>query len=280
MANEIGKTEVQEVVQTLVASIVQQTLKEKSMLLGTITDYSRFATPGADAVKIPRRDQFAAANKAENTDLTAQEMTFSADTISLNLHKAIYAKLERIAGVQANVNVQAEIITEMAAEHALQVDKDIYTELKLASASGPDHRIAFANATSLGKADIIEARKLLNSGNVPMDARFLAVNPLHEAELLAIAEFVEADKYGSSEGLVNGELGRLFGFRVVMSTVVEDNNVVAYHSSAVGYAGQLAPEFRSDFDLKSASDEYLLHQIYGVEVLDSGKRQILLGTAV
>lgn len=278
MSNETGVTEVAAVQQALIASIVQDTLKQNSVLLGTVTDYSAFAEAGNKSVAIPRRTQFAAADKAENTDLTAQEMTFATDTIALDKHKAIYAILERIAGVQAKPNVKAEIVKEMALELALQIDKDIYTQLKLASASAPDHRVAFAGAT-LAKADIVNARKLLNMQNVPMANRYLAVNPLHESELLLIDDFVSVEKYGSTGPVQLGELGRLFGFTVLMSNVVGDLNVVAYHKSACAFAQQVAPEFETDKNLAKVADEFLMHVLYGAKVLDSGKRQVLVGTA-
>ncbi len=276
---DMGVTETVATAMDVVASIVQETLKQSQILGGTITDYSRFAIRGSKTVDIPRRDQFAAASKAENTALTTQALTFSADTISLDQHKAVYAKLEKIAGMQSMVDVDGEIIQEMSRELALEIDRDVYVEMKLASAAAPDHRIAFAGAT-LAKADILEARKLLNIQNVSQEDRWLAVNPLHESELLAIAEFVEADKYAGATALANAELGRLFGFRVVMSNVVEDLNVIAYHRSAVGWAQMMAPEFDTDKDLANVAREFLLDVIYGVEVLDGGKRQVLLGTAV
>lgn len=279
---EIGVTEVAAVQQALIASIVQDTLKQNSVLLGAVTNYSNLAAPGNKSVSISRRTQFSAADKSENTDLTAQEMTFATDTIDLTKHKAIYAKLERIAGIQAMPNVKAEIIKEMALELALQIDKDIYAQLILASASSPDHRIAFANAgtdDTLGKTDILEARRLLNVQNVPMGDRFLLVNPLHEKELLLIDDFVSADKYGSAQAVQLGELGRIFGMPVLMSNVVTDKKVVAFHRSAVAFAQQLAPEFETDKDLKAVADEFLMHVLYGAKVLDSGKRQVVLGTA-
>ena len=84
MANEIGATEVSATEQAIIASVVQQVLKQDSILMPTVSDYSRFAQPGSLSVGIPRRTQFTAADKSENTDLTAQELTFAADTISLN----------------------------------------------------------------------------------------------------------------------------------------------------------------------------------------------------
>ncbi len=276
---QIGLTEVSATSMEIVASIVQETLKQEAKLLPTIMDYSAFAGKGASSVKVPRRNTFSAADKTENTALTAQELTFAVDTISLDKNKAIYAALEKIAEVQATPNVEAEIVMEMAKELALQVDKDIYTELLLASAAAPDHRIAFAGA-SLAQTDLLEARRLLNVQNVPMDNRFLAIAPDEEKALLAISDFVRADAYGSAGGLINGEIGRLYGMVVVMSNVVTAGLPIVYHKSAVGFAQQLMPEYQTDFDLKNTAKEYLLNHIYGVEVLDSGKRQVKLGSAV
>lgn len=273
---EIGLTEVTATAQDLVASIVQETLKQKSVLLPTVTNYSSYAVPGAKSVAIPRRTQFAAASKSENTDLTAQEITFATDTISLNLHKAIYAKLERIAGVQANVAVQAEMIQEMANELALQVDKDLLVQLKLVSTSAPDHLLDYANTPTdtLQQTDILEARRLLNVQKVMMDNRFMVISPDQEKAVLLLSDFVRADSYGSPEGLRNGELGRIYGFTVLMHTELAAAQALFYHSSHAGFAAQLNPEYKTDTDLKSVSDEFLLHQIYGVKVLDSGKRGV------
>lgn len=275
---EIGLTEVSATSMDVVAAIVQQTLKQEAKLLPTIMDYSAFAEKGAKSVKIPRRNQFAAADKSENTNLSAQELTFSVDTIDLNKHKAIYAALERIAEAQATPNIEAEIVMEMAKELSVQVDKDIAAQLLLASASAPDHRIAFAGA-AVAETDLLEARRLLNIQNVPMDERWLGIHPTEEKALLGIANFIRADAYGDAGGLVNGEIGRVFGMRVIMSNVFTENRAIVYHKSAVGFSQQLQPEFKTDEDLKSISKEYLLHHLYGVKVLDSGKRQVLLGSA-
>lgn len=275
---QIGLTEVSATSMDVIASIVQETLKQESKLLPLISDYSAFAAKGAASVKVPRRTQFTAADKAENTALTAQELTFAVDTISLAKNKAIYAALERVAEIQATPNVEGEIIMEMAKELALQVDKDIFTEIALASAAAPDHRVAFVGS-DVAQVDLLQARYLLNAQNVPMDNRFLGIAPDQEKALLSIADFVRADAYGSAGGLVNGEIGRIYGMTVVMSNVFTAARAYVWHKSAVGFAQQMTPEYSTDVDLKNTAKEYLLQHVYGVEVLDSGKRQVLLGSA-
>lgn len=273
---EIGNTEVSAVQQTVVANIVQQVLKQKSILLPTISDYSGWAGPGAVAVKVPRRSQFAAASKSENTALTAQELTFSADTISLSNHKAVHASIERFAAATANVDIKGQVLIEMAEELALQVDKDIIVELKLASSSAPDHILDYANTPTdtLAQGDILEARRLLNVQNVPMEDRYLLVSPDQEKAMLAISDFVRADSYGNAGGLMNGELGRIYGFRVLMHSTLSAADAILYHKSAAGIAMSFQPEFGEQFNPSKVADEMVLHTLYGVEVLDSGKRQV------
>lgn len=280
MANEIGMTEVTNASQALIAAVVQETLKQRSILMPTVDDYSRFAVPGAKSVGIPRRTQFTQNDKTENTGLTAQVLTFASDVIALDKHKAIYAKLEKIAGLQATPDVVAEIVKESAAELALQLDKDIITELKKVSTAAPDHQIVYADTVNnvMAKADVLEIRRLLNVQNVPQENRFLLVSPTKEKELLNIGDFVKANEYGATQAVQLGELGTLFGFRVLMHTSLDSDEVIGYHKSHVGMAIQLAPEFRTNFDLPSVSDEYLLHWIYGVKVMGgaTGVRGVLM----
>lgn len=277
MAGEIGVTEVAATQQDLVASIVQETLKEKSMLLDKVSDWSQFAVPGAKSVSAPRRSQMTADDKTENTDLTPQVITFSGDVIDLTLHKAIFAKLEDIAGLQANVNVEAEIIKEMAAELALQVDRNILVELRLASAAAPDHILDYNDTAGnvLALVDFAEARKLLRRQNImPDNDWFAALSPEKEKDLLGIENFISAEKYGSREALLNGEVGRVFNFRILIHSELTALETIMWHKGAVGYATQMQPNFETDRDLKSTSTEYLLQNLYGVKVLDTGKRQV------
>lgn len=275
---EISYTELSATSMAIVSALVQETLKQKAILLPTISDYSSFAQKGASSVKVPRRTQFAAADKAENTDLTAQEITFAVDEILLSKKKAIYAKVELQPEYQSVVNVQAEVIQEMAAELALQVDKDIITQLLATSAAAPDHRIQYANTPTdtIQQTDILEARRLLNVQNCPLTDRYMVIHPTQEKAMLLLSDFVRADSYGSPNGLREAELGRIYGFTVLMHNSMTNPNSLFYHKSHVGYATQMQPQFDSDKELKSVSMQYLMHLLYGVLVLDSGKRGVLI----
>lgn len=274
---DMGLTEVSAAIMQEVSAQVQMELKQKSVLIPLVKNY--VAGPGMDTIKIPRAGGFTAADKAENTALTAQVITFASDDLALNKHKAILAKLEDIAGLQAKPDVVGEILSRMASEMAYAIDVDIVAQLELTSASAPDHRLAYADTVSLKQADLLAARQLLHVQNVPFNECIIGVSPASEASLLAIADFVRADAYGVASGLVNGQLGTLYGAKVVMSNVFADAKTVIWHPSHVAFAMQQSMSFKVQDDLDNVAVKYMASQIYGTKVLDSGKRAVLLGSA-
>lgn len=271
-ATEVGTTR-----QDLVSAVVQETLKLKALYIGTVMDYSASVPAGAKSVYIPRRGQFTAADKAEDTDLTAQAFTFTQDNLTLS-HKAILSEMELIADLQSAVNVEAEIIKESAMELSKSVDALIRTQLKLASSSGPDHILDYVDTAGdvIALADIANARKLLNAQNVPMEERYMAVSAKKEYELLQIANFIQAERYGSSEALVNGEIGRIFGFKVILDNGLADAETLFWHKSAAAFAVQLQPSFEKMMNLPGIKNQYLLHTVAGSKVLQAGVCNVFL----
>lgn len=269
-ATEVGTTR-----QDLVSAVVQETLRQKSKYMGLVMDYSGGVPAGGKSVYIPRRGTFTAETKAEDTDLTAQALTFTQDQLTLS-HLAVLAEVELIAELQSAVNVEAEVIKEAAAELAAKVDGLIRTQLKLASTSAPDHILDYVDTATdvIALADIANARKLLNIQYVPMQDRFMAVSPLKEAELLGIASFIQAERYGANEPIVNGEIGRIFGFKVILDEGLGNAETIFWHKSAAAVAVQLQPQFEKMMNLAGIKNQYLMHTVAGSKILMSGKANV------
>ena len=276
MASEIGNTEVSSAQNSLVSQLVQQALREKSVLFPTVTNYGSFA--GASEVKIPRVSDFSAANKSENTDLSNQELTFSSDTISLNIHKGVRATIEDQARLTAGVDVMAEVVKAQADEIAIAIDTSIAFYLKSASSSTPDHLLDYADSSgdTLAVADIANARALLRTQKVPMDdgSLYMAISPECEKELLNISNFIKADEYGDASVLRNGFIGRILGFNVVVTSLLSANESCFYHKSHVGFAWGMEPKFEMQRKPESLGDMAVTSALYGCNVLDGGKRGI------
>lgn len=276
---DMGKTEVAATVEERISSEIQKQLIEVSKLVPTVQDFSSLATKGNDTIKVPRAGDFVVDNKVENTAVTAQVLTYLTDDMLLDKYKVIQVLLEDDAELEARPDIVADIMGRMARGIALQVDTDIVAALEATSAAAPDHKIAYA-AANLGQADILAARSLLHTQNVPFNECFIGVSPAQEAALLAIADFVRADTYGSPEGLRNGELGRLYGGTVIMSNEFDDLKTMVWHPTHVGFAMHKQASFETERQLDKLAMLYSIAQKYGTLTMDSGKRAVLLGTAV
>lgn len=82
------------------------------------------------------------------------------------------------------------------------------------------------------RAEIVALRKTLNKRNVPATGRILVVGVDVEELILNDPQFVRVDQSGSDSALRAAEIGRVAGFRVVVSNIVQDNRMVAMHPSA------------------------------------------------
>lgn len=274
---DMGLTEVASAVMKEVSLMIQAQLIQEAKLIPTVQNFP--ALPGRDTIKIPRAGNFTVDTKSENTGLTAQVITYASDDLLLDKHEAILVRLEDIAQIQATPDVVGDIVARIARQMALKIDTRIVACLEATSAAAPDHRVAYAGP-SLGKADLLAARTLLHVQNVPFNECFVGVSAASESALLAVDDFVHVDRYGSTAtGLMNGEIGRLYGARVIMSNEFADLKTIVWHPTHVAFGMQQAIRFERDRDLTNVATVFLAQQLYGCKTLDSGKRGVMLGTA-
>lgn len=259
----------------VVSAILQKELAESSVLLNTVSDYSSWVMPGANTVKVPRAGSFTADDKVENTATEFQSLTFATDDIELSVYKHIVAEVEDRAQEQAAVDVEGEYIKRMANAMVSAIESSIAGVLVKAA-----NEIQLSGTSNLliTKADILGARKLLDDANVPSTDRFLACPPEQEKAMLLIDSFVDASQYGSNEAVMNGELGRIFGMKVIKSnSFASDTEAIVYHRSHAAFARQQSPKFEKQrASLSKLSNELSLSLLYGVKQLDSGSRGIYL----
>ncbi|GAB3153695.1 hypothetical protein [Microbispora hainanensis] len=69
--------------------------------------------------------------------------------------------------------------------------------------------------------------------------RYIVVNPKVRSELLLDERFISADKYGGGSVITNGEIGRILGMAVYMTTVMHGRDMVVRHQMAVTFANQI-----------------------------------------
>jgi len=276
------------VIETVVSSLIQETLLQESVMIPTISNFTAMIRDGMDTLDIPRFTALTPEDVTEGSALTSQTSTIAVDSLVLDINSAIHFAISDRADVQAKVNMVAQLTKDGARNMAAQIDDKIIEQLNDASAATPDHIVPFANAgsgDSIQLGDIVAARKLLNDARVPMSERFLLLPTSQEAFMLLIPNFIEVEKYGTADAIQNGELGRIYGMTVILSTSSElsQTSFLEYHRSAVGYASQISPKFEQDRNIIKLEDEFTLSQLYGIVLLDEtggagnagGVRQVL-----
>lgn len=261
-----------------IAAFVQQELIAKPQLASTVTDLSAMVGPGMDLIKIPRFGSFVAERKVGALALSAQKLDPTNDSLLLDKHDAVYTMVENIAQLQSSVNIQELYAQRIASALMKKWDEEIYTELKLASSSSPDHLIAYDSGSTITKGDFTNAIELLLLQNIDISVgQLTAALPVAQYKAaLELADFVDADKWmsGSEAVKANGALGRAYGFNIIVSTIFD--SPVFYHSSALAFARQQALEFMQVPAPKYLAVELSAAHIYGCKQLQGGKGAVVV----
>ena len=267
----------------LILSIVQEELVRSAKLRPTVLDYSAQAGKGVKQINIPRYDSHFSSPTAQ-TDAGAvnqQTVDFATDDLALSDWRTIpYTVGDRVS-TQSMVDLEAELAASAGRAMGNYLDDKIIEQLKLASSAAPDHIQQLSgtdqdsNANqAITIADIAKARRLLNEQNVSNEDRFLLVSPKQEFEMLNIENFISAEKYGAREALLEGEIGRVFGFRVMVHNGLSDNDVIAYQKGAVAIAVQQDMRFEAQRQVQKGQTDYAFHMLAGYQVLEEGRKQV------
>jgi len=267
MADQItGDSEVSAVKMTLIAAMVQQELKAAARMLPTVRDVSSFAEPGLDTISFPKSTSFSVEKKLSGQKASAQALTYTTDDLSLNQEAVVQWLIEKKQSKQSRVNLEIDAAARAASAHGRQVDTDLISAINAGRKSAND--VTFSSALTL--ANIVAMRKALNVEFWPEADRTLALHPAQEEDMLNISNFIKANEYGSRQALLQGEIGQIFGTRVVVSALLTEDECFMYHrdSCAIGFQSSL--DFDQQKDLENMGQRYSLDQLYGIKVLQSG----------
>jgi hypothetical protein len=264
-----------------ISQMVQMFLSQRGVLIQTVMDATSTVGPGQDSASYPRGVGFTAESVPDDdaTLLQAQVATWAVDKMDLDQHKAVLVALKDRADIQSIVNQMSEIQVREAQAIVDAIEASLYASIAATSASAPDHRIVFETSGVIALADISNAAYLLDVQNVPQDERFLVINPKQKKQLRALGDFTDASKYGSNDVLLTGEIGEIFGFKILATNAVTADRAIAYHRSHVVFAMQQQMKFKMQDDLDQVATKLLMTALYGSKVLDSGKRGVLMGSA-
>lgn len=280
----VGSTE-----DVIILSMVQEQLLSQAVVRPTVMDMSDRATKGVKEIEIPKFASAFGAPDVQNPDgatpVAFKTVDLAVDNLPLDQWKNLPYRISDRISIQNKVELEAEMASSAGKEMAIDLDNYVISKLREASTANPDHQIDLDGSAVSGAASAItlpginEARALLKKANVTdLDGGMvLLVSVEQEKAMLNIQNFIHANEYGAREALLNGEIGRVYGMRVVVSNLLADNEAFAYHRSAVAFAAQKEVSFerqRSDVTLQSW--EYAFSVGYGATIMDDGKRVVYM----
>jgi len=181
--------------------------------------------------------------------------TLQAQTLSVTLDKLKYTSfiVEDKESALSIKNLRDEYIIPAMDPLAEAVDDDLVSEFENDTSSDfAGNAVSFTNANddggdtfrtggppgpedddisgyggsahAMNANDIIAGRKFLNDAQCPLEGRNLVLGTEHEADLLKVDNFVQANSSGSTEALVNANLGRKFGFNIFTSQNITNSS--------------------------------------------------------
>ena len=276
-------TETGDLENDLILSVVQDELIRTAKLQPTVMNMSASVSKGDKSINIPRYDSHFSAPAAQNPDGTtavvAQTVDFAVDSLDLDKWVTLPYEIPDRISQQSKVNLEAELAASAGRTFGMYIDDQLIVALRAASSATPNHRIQLSGATNTQVTldDIANARQLLNQADVKEEDRYLLVSPAQERAMLNITNFIDADKYGAREGLLNGEIGRVFGFKVIVHNGLSDAECIAYQREAVAFAMQKEMQFetrRASLGLQKT--EYAFSAGWGTVTLEQGVKQVLI----
>lgn len=265
----------------LITQIVQAELLENTVVMGTVTDYSGLVQPGIKSLEIPRFEADTTTGSgrfggpsAQNVDgetaVAFKSASLVTDTIALDKWVNLPYRIPDRVAAQSRVPLEAELARKAGKEMAIYVDQQLIAELNTLTQVRN-----YATDDVMALADIVAARTTLDRQNVPQSDRYLLISPERHADMLNIANFIKANEYGSREALLKGEIGEVYGFRVLISNLLTANQAFAYHKECVAMAMQQQVDFESQrADVNIRATDYSYAAGWGAQLMYDGRKGV------
>jgi len=163
-------------------------------------------------------------------DLKRETVAISNDSVDAATNVPILRIISVSGATIANVQYDTGTITLTGSVAAATVVTE-YPNMQ----KGNTMWVAATNAGSLSAKDLMRARaKVVGQKRNP---DIVILNPVDLATLLfdTNLKFVDASAYGDREAILNGEIGKIFGMKVLLSTRAPEGAAIVVDSSRLGY---------------------------------------------
>jgi len=234
----VAKTaDVVNVQEALVAEAVQRELQAAAKLSGLFSDFSSLVGKGTSSLKIPRSDSFNVLDRdnATPTPGTAQNLTFSFDQIDLDQSKYVYYVIPGDIEADSKPSYELTAASRSASAHARNLDIARLDALWVGADATRD--VDFISGTSDFEVTVLNMIKEADEANMLDDGqRYLLIKPQERMESLKISNFVQANRYGSTDPIMKGEIGQAYNVKFI---VVNNDGVTAAAAGGIFGNGKM-----------------------------------------
>jgi P22 coat protein - gene protein 5 len=229
-------------------------LKRQLILSAFIDKQSGDSFKGAqgDVLNIRRPAVLAARSEAITRSKTRSILTdeIVESTIQVKLDQHVYSAVD-ITDAEATLDVES-FAEQILAPQVESIASDLDLKVRDALETLPDLKDANGAVVVIGRdADpevqakkirfaIPKLRRQLNENHVPAGGRVLLVGSEIESLLINDPHLTKLDESGTTDALREASIGRLYGFTIVGSDVIEADEMIAVHPTAFKLA-MIAP---------------------------------------
>jgi len=221
------------------------------------------------SIVVGRRSTLQAGSVSEGTSLKtsvqAGTLAYTATTITPS-KVGTWAVITQEAIEGCELNLIKDAITEAGYALAYKEDSDIITAL-LTTTNTVNAQAEGTWSVNAYKVIAAAVAKIRAANWTP---KFLVVHPNDLKAILTTDLFMDASKYGSAEPILNGEIGKIAGLKVLVTTQISQGTALVVDPDRAGWMA-----IRRRLDMKrwdnpdTDSIELYFYTEYGVALTDS-----------
>lgn len=236
---------------TLFDAEVKQAYQAQRALAGT----TRERTVEGSTVKFPKLGKGSATLRIPQTDVTPLNVTYSQVTASMEDYIAAeYSDIFHQSKI--NFNERSELVQMVAGAIGRRMDQIILDALAATGSPGTVANSIGGAASNMNVAKMREAKKILDTNNVPSSDRFMIIHANSLASLLSETEVTSSD-YANVKALVSGDVNTFLGFKILTLGDRDegglpidgslDRTCYAFHKDAMGLGLSMNQTSRVDY---------------------------------
>ena len=272
LAGDMQTGAIPAVLKNIVARDVEKSAQAHRIARSLLKLNRDLVTKGGRALYVVKRGAIVAEGATEGETVSTYNYT-AYSLVTINPTKTrVPIRVTQESIDASELDVIRGNIEEAGLALADKEDVDILTVLL---AVGTAQEIAAAVTGTTSRSDLVKLRTKVNVAK--FHVKFLVLHPDQFEDVLNDASFYDTSKYGSREPIVNGEVGSIYGMKVLVSENMTSGKVLAVDPRAAVLA------IKRDLDLKrkdapeADSTDLYFYMEYKPGIVNSGAIAILTG---